>query len=253
MEKSVHILFLHHSTGASIWRGKTNRILYKLTKKGDVEKYLNQYNKSHCTNYVIREQCFPKSKPYGWKNYPYDYYNIWVKNAGDKLFKEEPTLEMLTKIYDVIIWKHCFPVSGIKKSNGLGDVDSNIKTLENYKLQYNALKSKMYNFPNTKFIVWTPPALVKDQTTREEADRANVFSEWIINEWDQPDDNIFIWDFRQLESDGGLYLKPDFANNLHNSHPNSRFSGMVSRLCANRIIDVIESNGSTTSLSGEKK
>lgn len=252
MKKMIRILFLHHSTGASIWRGKTNRILYKLTKKGDVEKYINKYNKSHHTNYVICEQYFPKSNPYGWENYPYDYYNIWVKNNGTKPFKEEPTLEMLTNIYDVIIWKHCFPVSKILKLNEVGDVDSNIKTLENYKLQYNALKSKMYHFPNTKFIVWTPPALVEDQTTREEAERAKAFSEWIITEWDQPDDNIFIWDFRQLESDGDLYLKPDFASNLHNSHPNRRFSGMVSKLFAKRIIDVIESNGNTTSITDEK-
>ena len=32
---------------------------------------------------------FPKPNPYGWNNYPYDYYNIWVKNAGEELYMEE--------------------------------------------------------------------------------------------------------------------------------------------------------------------
>ncbi len=40
----------------------------------------------------LEEVAFPKSKPYGWNNYPYDYYNIWVNNAGPKPFMKEPTL-----------------------------------------------------------------------------------------------------------------------------------------------------------------
>ena len=52
------------------------------------------------SKYFIEEKIFPKAEPYGWNNYPYDYYNIWVKNAGEQPFMEEPTLEILTKEYD---------------------------------------------------------------------------------------------------------------------------------------------------------
>jgi len=79
--------------------------------QGDVQKYFKNYNKKNNTDYFITEMPFPKSNPYGWKNYPYDYYNIWVKNSGDEPFMEEPTLEILTRDYNVIIFKHCYPVS----------------------------------------------------------------------------------------------------------------------------------------------
>ena len=137
------ILFLHHSTGECVWNG-------------GVKEWFTAYNKDNKTEYEIAEQNFPKDDPYGWNNYPYDYWNIWVKHAGSKEFKGEPTLEMLTPKYDVIVFKHCFPVSGIDEDIGKGDVASEDKRVENYKLQYDALKKKLHEFPKTKFIVWKP-------------------------------------------------------------------------------------------------
>jgi len=67
------------------------------------------------TNYTITEQFFPRKELYGWNNYPYDYYNIWVKNAGDQPYLNEPTLEILTRQYELIIFKHCYPVSNINE------------------------------------------------------------------------------------------------------------------------------------------
>ena len=61
-----------------------------------------QYNAENGTNYRIIERAFPSGKPYKWKNYPFDYWNIWVKNAGYKPYMEEPTLETLTQLFDVI-------------------------------------------------------------------------------------------------------------------------------------------------------
>ena len=87
----MKIIFLHHSTGELIW-------------KGGVKEWFKKYNKENSTNYKIEEQAFPKTSPYGWNNYPYDYWNIWVENAGGKPFMSEPTLEILTKKYDIIIW-----------------------------------------------------------------------------------------------------------------------------------------------------
>jgi len=149
-ENSYKILFLRHSTGGVIWKGESG-FLYKikhiLGADYAVPQWFNKYNESNGTNYNIAEQSFPKDKPYGWQNYPFDYYNIWVKNAGDKHYKEESTLEILTKEYDFIIFKHCFPVSRIEKDNGNPDINSKEKRIENYKLQYIALKEKMLQFP----------------------------------------------------------------------------------------------------------
>jgi len=237
MEK---IVFLHHSTGTAIWMGGTNKYIYKLTRKGDVQKFFTNFNKKNQTNYNISEFSFPKETPYGWNNYPYDYYNIWVKNEGSKLYLEEPTLEILTQEYNVIVFKHCFPVSRISEDTGNPDIDSDEKRIENYKLQYNALKQKMHEFPDNKFIIWTPAVCTRSTMTEEEAIRANLFYKWMINEWDEKGDNIFIWDFYKYETEGGLYLLDKNADNPDNAHPNKEFSGIVAPLFSGFIIDVIE-------------
>jgi len=235
------VVFLHHSTGEAIWKGKTNRYVYRLTGKGDVQKFFAAYNRKNKTNYEISAVNFPKSSPYGWNNYPFDYYNIWVKNGGPEPFMEESTLEILTKEYDVIIFKHCFPVSRIVADSLAPDINSDVKSIGNYKLQYEALKKKMHEFPDNKFIVWTPAANTKLKSKEEEALRTRDFYNWMINEWDVKGDNIFIWDFYKYETEGGLYLTDSNAHSPDNSHPGIEFSARVAPLFGQFIIDVIES------------
>lgn len=251
MENEINIIFLHHSTGWNIWEGGISNFKKKLGFDPDVVDWFNDYNKKNKTNYKIIETDFPKSSPYGWNNYPYDYYNIWVRNAGNNHFMEEPTLEILTQEYDVIVFKHCYPVSAIKADSTTPDINSDQKTLNNYKLQYEALKQKLNEFPKTKFVIWTPTALVEKATNRDEAERAREFAQWVINEWDTKEDNIYLWDFRKLQSSDGLYFNNEFAVSEVNSHPNKNFAGSVAPYFCQRIVDVIEGRGDSNSLTGK--
>jgi hypothetical protein len=241
-ENSSRVIFLHHSTGGAVWRGNTNYYLYKVTQKGDVQKFFSKYNRKNGTNYQISSQVFPKEEIYGWSNFPYDYYNIWVKNAGNDPYLNEPTLEILTDSYDVIIFKHCYPVGDILEDSGAPDIDSEEKRLENYMLQYKALKRKMHDFPDKTFILWTPAARVKNSTTEEKALRTREFYEWIVNEWDEAEDNIYLWDFYAYETEGGLYLKDEYASGPKDSHPNKEFSGNLAPLFGQFIIDCMQGN-----------
>jgi len=260
----MNILFLHHSTGQVIWKGNTSTIFVKAAYKINNDKLasffrlkpqlpqlIDKYNKLNNTSYNIEEKAFPKEVPYGWNNYPYDYYNIWVKNAGDSLFLEEPTLEILTEKYQVIIFKHCFPVGNIEADPDTADINSDNKNLANYKLQYLSLRDKLHEFPDTKFILFTGASLVQSSTKEDEAIRAREFFSWVIEEWDTPDDNIYLWDLYNLQTEGGLYFKDEYAVSPHDSHPNEYFAGELSKLLANRIIDVIESDGNRTTLTGK--
>jgi hypothetical protein len=231
----ARIIFLHHSTGKNVWNGEMKGM-------AEVPKLLRQYNKDNNKKYAIEERSFPSS-PYPWENYPFDYYNIWVKNSGTEPFMSQPTLEMLTSKYDLIIFKHCFPFSSILAEDSLPDINSNRKTIANYKLQYEAIKNKLLEFPETKFIIWTGAALTEGLTTPEEAERARIFTSWMINEWDEEDDNIYIFDFRDIETEGGLYLKSEFAIGEMDSHPNKILGSKAAKLFFKRIIDVIENNG----------
>jgi len=232
------ILFLHHSTGEVIWGG-------------GVPEWFESYNATHKTAYSVTEQAFPKDSPYGWKNYPFDYWNIWVNHAGNVSFMSEPTLEMLTKEYQVIVFKHCFPVSDIEPDADKPDITSEDKTIANYKLQYNALKTKLRAFPSTRFIVWTGAAQVKGATSPEQARRAQTFFAWVNENWNENGDNIFVWDFRSLETEGGIYLKSSKAAGADDSHPASAFAKKAAPLFCQKVVDVILDKGDADSKSGK--
>lgn len=261
-KRDMKIIFLHHSTGQLIWdAGERNtlseiaskvskKLSYRLGNKGNMYSLIRSYNKKHYTNYHIEEQVFPKMQPYGWHNYPYDYFNIWIKNAGNTAYMEEPTLEMLTAEYQVIIFKHCFPVSNIQADIDTNTFDSEFKSPGNYKNQYLLLRDKLHSFRNTKFIIWTGAAQVKSQISYEEAIRAKAFFNWVSGEWDLPYDNIFIWDFYSLETQNDLYLDEKFARSPEDSHPNNAFASIASKLFVQRMIDIIKHDGKKTTLTG---
>lgn len=261
----MNIIFLHHSTGNVIWNGTKPSLIGKAIRrvntrianifgiKAHLPYLIDKHNKSNNKNYQIRESVFPKGSPYGWNNFPYDYFNIWVKNAGEEPYKEEPTLEMLTKEFQVIIFKHCYPVSNIQEDLDSADINSDLKTIANYKLQYLALREKLHQFPDTKFILLTGAAQIASQINLDEAKRAKQFFQWVTDEWDTPEDNVFLWDLRTLQTEGDLYFKEEYSVSNNNSHPNKQFAGKVVKLFSNRIIDIIENNGTMTKLTGEKK
>lgn len=164
---------------------------------------------------------------------------------------EEPTLEVLTKEYNVIIFKHCFPVSNIQAEQDSADINSDVQTISNYKLQYNAIRDKLYEYPYVKFILFTGAAQVRSNITEDEAKRASEFFSWVKEDWDISGDNIYLWDLYALQTEGDLYFKNEFAVSSSDSHPNKKFAGKAVGLLFNRIIDVIEQNGNNTNLSGE--
>jgi hypothetical protein len=262
---ATNIVFLHHSTGGVIWKGNSHpkitkiaakvsgRLAFYFSKKAQLPSLFEKLNKKSNKNYIIKDLEFPKASPYGWTNDPYDYYNIWVKNAGEQPFMEEPTLEILTKEYNVIIFKHCYPVTNIQPDLDTADINSKIKTVSNYKLQYSALRDKLHEFPKTKFILFTGAAQIKAGATEDEAKRAKEFFTWVTDEWDLPEDNIYLWDLRSLQTEGGLYFREEYAVSADDSHPNTEFAGKAANLLFSRIIDVIEHNGTVTLLTGELK
>ncbi len=260
----VKIIFLHHSTGLNIWNGGRSSIPFRMVRKvkrtlgmknynvGRLEQLFARYNRHSNKNYQIVESSFPKKQPYGWNNNPFDYYNIWVKNGGMQPYMEEPTLEMLTGEFQVIMLKHCFPVSNIQPDRDSADIDSDYRSLANFKLQYLALREKFHQFPDNKFIVWTGAAHIKSKTTEEESIRFREFYNWVIKEWDIPGDNIYIWDFYQLQTEGDLYFLDQYAQSADNAHPNDSFSKIASKLLFKRLIDIIENDGLKTKLTGEE-
>jgi len=241
-DPAYRIIFLHHSTGNNVWYGDVKQEARFRFRKDScmVPRLLKSFNDRTGNRISIVEKAFPSGEPYPWKNYPYDYYNILVKNGGENAYMGEPTLEMLTKEYNMIIFKFCFPYSKLQADDSIPDVNSEKKTISNYKLQYNALKDKMHEFPSTQFLVWTGAALTQEQTTPEEAARAAEINLWVKEEWDEPGDNIELFDFRQLETGGALYLQEQFAVSEDDSHPNMEISTIAAGKLVDRITEILK-------------
>lgn len=232
---STRVMYLHHSTGNVIWGG-------------GVSEALDAYAADHGKSYAIEEQAYPDA-PYPWQNYPYDYWHLWVENGGQAAAEGVPTLAELAQDHEVVVFKHCFPVSSIEADTGNADVTSGTQTLENYKLQYAALKDRLHQVPDKRFIVWTGAALRAADSSPEQGARARQFFTWVKQTWDEPGDNIFVWDFFELETEGGNFLAPSYADG--DSHPSDAFAKTVAPYFVTRLVDVIEGRGDTGSLTGK--
>lgn len=234
---ATNVLYLHHSTGENIWNG-------------GIEPWVNQHNQQAGTKYHIVERAFP-NRPYPWLNDPHDYYRLWVEHGGDKPYRGQATLEQLVPAYDVIVWKQCFVGSDIVADEPVANPGSETKTVANYKLQYEGLKQKMLQFPDTKFIVWTLPPNVEGATNADSARRSAEFTEWVKITWDEPGDNIFVWDFREIAADDkGLYLRPEYAMSATDSHPNQVLATKAAPMFGQRLVDVIEGRGDSAVRTG---
>lgn len=234
---ATRIVLLHHSTGGVVY-------------EAGLEAWFREHNASHGTAYAVSERAYP-SDPYPWENYPYDYWNIWVNHAGAAPYRGQETLETLASRHDVVVWKHCFPVSDVGPDAGAPEISSDRKTVGNYRAQYLALREAMRRFPRTRFVVWTGAALTRAATNEAAALRARAFSEWVVREWDEPGDNVYVFDFRRLETEGGLYLLDRYAAGPDDPHPAPAFARRVAPLLGRRIVDVVEGRGDSGSLTGE--
>ncbi len=231
------IIFLHHSTGGNVYT------------QGEVPKWLAEYDPS----LVIEERAYP-TNGYPWANYPYDYWNLWVNGACQPGNPNMECLDNLAEEYDVVIFKHCFPGAAILADTGTPDVGSSRKSLENYKLQYRALRNEMDKYPETTFIVWTLAPLHRLATNADQASRAWEFVQWVKNDFltedgkDHP--NIFIFDFfgivaekRPDPPEGQQYcLRYDYerSHSSSDSHPNELANKTAGPLFARCIVDAVE-------------
>jgi hypothetical protein len=239
------IIFIHHSTGAGVYSGGNG-----------LPQWFTDYNTNHSTSYAISEVSYPDS-PYEWANYPYDYWNLWINpgqcdntKAGIRCF------DWFTSNYNVIIFKHCFPGAGIVADNGNPLVSSGTKSIENYKLQYRALRALMDSYPDKKFIVWTLAPLHRNATDAESAARAREFVNWVKGGWLTEDSkthsNIFVFDFYGYVAESNsapangkvncLKYEYEGDHNGDDSHPNATANSTIMPLFGQFIVDVIHTN-----------
>ncbi len=234
------IVFLTHSVGSGLY------------KEGQIKEWFTKYNSDNGKDILIDRRSYP-AEPYPWDNDPYDYWNNWLNGKC----VNECFTHMLEN-YDIVIMKHCYTAAKIEEDINAPDITSNRKSLENYKLQYRAIRNLLDANPKTKFIVFTLTPRHRLRTNAAEADRAKQFAEWVKNEWLQEDgkkhDNIFIFDFWNLiaetdptpENGAVNCIRYEYEKNhsSDNSHPNLLANETAAPIFARFILNTIESRES---------
>ncbi len=231
-------VFLHHSTGENVYNA-------------GVPAQIATLNSANGTSVSIAEFDYP-SGTYDWKNYPYDFWYLWIGGGCGTAYPNlRECLSYYTSQYDLIIYKHCYPGAGIQADSGTPSVSSETKTIGNYKLQYRALRALMDSYPNNKFMVWTLAPLHRLATNSTQAARAREFVNWVKNEWlfedGKPHPNIYIFDFyglaaSSIESEGQINcLKYNYEkdHNGDDSHPNSLANTTIAPIFAKAIYDAL--------------
>lgn len=240
---SQKVIFLHHSTGDNVYN------------EGNVASLMDSYNKANRKSLVITERSYPND-PWPWSNYPYDYWKLWIGGSCNPSDPDIECMNTLASKYDMVILKHCFPGADILPNTGKPDVNSDVKTLENYQEQYRALRSLFDSYPRTKFMIWTLTPLHHLDTSPENARRAYEFVKWVNKEWLTEDGkshpNIVIFDFYSLiaELNGSqansvrYCLKYDFekSHTDSDSHPNVAANQYVGPIFVKAISNAFNKN-----------
>lgn len=231
----VKVLYLHHSTGANIWAG-------------GIPELVTAEHARTGTELRIVDWAYPNA-PYAWSNDPYDYWRLWVRHRGEKGFMGQATLDQLARDWDVIVVKHCFTSSRMEPDPAGAAADPARRTPANYRRQLSELRAVMREFTDTTFLVWTTPPLVAAATTPTAAALTEEHTHWLREEWDEPGDNIHLWDFRAIAAADG-YLRPEYAAGPTDSHPNAELATLAAPMFVRRLVDVVSGRGDDTSRTG---
>lgn len=238
------VVFVHHSTGEHIWGGGAEDA-YKALRPDD----------------TITEQLYPSAAYGEWENKPQNYQHLWfgmpdatASDLANRHAEGQESFAQLLAKGDVLVFKHCFDGDAMFPSSTEGAFG---QTLEKYKASYEVLKTELRKKTDNIFLVWTvAPLSPSERAHFQAADNVQIsldFRNWVLNEWDEPGDNIFVFDYRLLATRGELsYLAESDAVDPNNedSHPSDDLSKVIAPCFARRLADVVNGNGDTTSRTG---
>jgi len=226
-----NVLFVHHSTG------------HYLIEQGNVRELFAQAGYKfwdHDYNYLGLTRPDGTSASYSY-NIPDDntdpdgYAQIfaqpvraWPVNAFSAIMQHE-----------VIVFKSCFPTSDLKSQ----------EQLDEYKHYYLSIREAIARHPDHLFIVLTPPPLVPESTTPENAVRARVWADWLASEaFTAGYPNLYVLDFFDLLAEGDParpdhnMLRAEYRSGLEgDSHPNGRANREIGPIFVEFVIAAIES------------
>ncbi len=100
--------------------GNVNKYLNKLTQKSFVQDFIKSYNKKNKSDFInFRTSISPMNIRMDGKIIHLITIIYGLKMQESNLTWKNPHLEILTREHDLIIFKHCYPVSKILPDTGI--------------------------------------------------------------------------------------------------------------------------------------
>ncbi len=199
----LRVLFMHHSTGGNLIReGGVREGLRAL----GYELWDHGYNDEGLAD--------ASGRPTGVSfNVPDDNTNPdgWAAVfAGRDDASRAAFAWMLA--YDVIVFKSCFPASNITDE----------EMAANYRSWYLEIRAAVDGHPDHLFIAFTPPPLVPNETSPENAARARAWATYLASdEYVGGRANLAVFDLFSLLADDAGVLRVEYRSDAWDSHPNA--------------------------------
>ncbi len=202
-DQPVQILFMHHSTGQGlIWQGGIREGFTALGYEFWDHGYNDEGVVDPTGTYLGVNWDVPgdNTDPDGW-------YAIFSQPVTDP---PSNTFSFMLQA-DVILFKSCFPTSNI---------DGEAR-LEQYKEYYLSIRDVMDQHPDKLFVLFTPPPLVPNETSSDNAGRAQRWAEYLTSDdYLTGHPNVVVFDFFSLLADEHGFLRADYRADEWDSHPN---------------------------------
>lgn len=199
----VRILFMHHSTGANLIR--EGEVREALTTRG-YEFWDHGYNDEGLSD--------ARGEPTG-LNYSVPDDNTdpdgWAAIFSQGVVAPPSTTFSSMLLYDVVLFKSCFPTSNIADDEMLAAYEGN----------YLRIRETIDAHPDTLLIAFTSPPLVPNETEPANAARAREWAAYLVSDaFGEGRQNLAIFDFFSLLADSDGVLRREYRSDDWDSHPN---------------------------------
>lgn len=223
-----NIIFVHHSVGTNLLNDTDLR--QQFTDAG-YHLWDHGYNWEGLRDPAGNSTGYSYNIP-GDGSDPHDYQRIFAQPIYNTPINVLSSLMQ----YEVIMFKSCFPANSIQSDQQLQD----------YKTWYVGMRDFMDQHPEKIFIAFTPPPLVRKETTVSEAQRARQFADWLTSgEFTNGHPNVFVFDLFGLLADDNPQsptantLRPDYSNG-EDSHPTKAANEVIAPQLVGFVTKAIE-------------
>ena len=222
--QAVRIIFLHHSCG------------HNLIEQGDVRQGLTARGYDFYDHGYNDDGLRLADGTYSGMNFdvpgdntdPDGYAEIFTQPLNDP---PDNTFSHLM-LYDVIMFKSCYPTSNIASE----------EQLEAYQEYYRTIRDRMDQHPEKTFIIVTQPPEVPGNSDERAGSRARDFVNWLqSSEYLDGHANIFVFDFFGLLADDENFLRSEYRFDDYDGHPNQRANQEIGPIFVDFIDQVIQS------------